>query len=550
MGGEGVTWVGQAPFTDTEHVFQNLGDGTYFHSGSLAIRQAIAAGVNITYKILYNDAVAMTGGQPVDGTISVPRSRTRCAPRAWSASSWSPTTRQVVAGRDLPEPAPSSTTATNWTRAARAARGQGRVHADLRPDLRHREAPPPQARQVPRPAKRVFINDAGLRRLRRLRREVELRVGAAEGDRVRAQARDRPVQLQQGLLLREGLLPELRHRARRQPRKARRPARPTALAQLCDLPRCRRCNRLEQPWNILITGVGGTGVVTIGALLGMAAHLEGKGAPCSTDRPGAEGRRGDQPRAHRAHAGGHPRRAHRRRRGRPGAGLRHGRGTRRCPARSPRDPDMQFPAADIVAGGARARRPRADAGRRHALATALLGDAIATNLFMLGYAWQQGLVPISYEAMMRAVELNGAAIEMNKTAFAWGRLAVVDPQAVQPGRRPDPSAPTESERTPRPAGAAAGRMGKHRVGRDRRAAQSGQRERTPRPARRTKAARRRRRVLPLDDLRLSRSLDELIARRKSDFPHRIPGRRLRRALHRRWSKVRNAENSRRPAPPR
>lgn len=112
-------------------------------------------------------------------------------------------------------------------------------------------------------------------------------------------------------------------------------------------------------------------------------------------------------------------------------------------------PDMQFPAADIVAGVKVALGGRdpllIDATQ---LATALMGDAIAANLFMLGYAWQQGLVPISFDAIMRAVELNGAAIEMNKTAFAWGLLAVVDPQAVQEAAGLIRNAPTEAERTP------------------------------------------------------------------------------------------------------
>ena len=276
MGGEGVTWAGQAAFTETPHVFQNLGDGTYFHSGSLAIRQSIAAGVNITYKILYNDAVAMTGGQPVDGTLSVPQIAHQVRSEGvqaivvlsdeigkWSDPSIFPVGVEFLDRTELDAV------------QKRLREMQGTIGADLRPDLRDRKAPPPQARQDGRSAEARDDQLAGLRRLRRLRQEVVLRVGAAEGNRVRPQARHRPEQLQQGLLLRQRLLPELRDGARRFAAQEERHRRRRSPAPTC---RCRTLPALDQPWNILITGVGGTGVVTIGALLGMAGHLEGKGA--------------------------------------------------------------------------------------------------------------------------------------------------------------------------------------------------------------------------------------------------------------------------------
>ena len=112
-------------------------------------------------------------------------------------------------------------------------------------------------------------------------------------------------------------------------------------------------------------------------------------------------------------------------------------------------PDMDFPASDIVAAVRTALGGEAPfAVDATQLATALMGDAIASNLFMLGYAWQQGLVPLSLDALMRAVELNGAAVEMNKTAFAWGRLAVVDLPAVLEAAGIVRNAPTVAEATP------------------------------------------------------------------------------------------------------
>jgi indolepyruvate ferredoxin oxidoreductase len=216
MGGEGAPWIGQAAFSKVPHVFQNLGDGTYFHSGYLAIRAAVAAKVNITYKILYNDAVAMTGGQPVDGITSVPLIAQQMAAEGVK--------RIALVTEDLSRYEDRSNAAgtghhprpqAHGRHPARAARAAGRDGPDLRPDLRRREAPPSQEGRVPRPEQAHGDQRSRLRRLRRLRRAVQLRRYPAEGNGIRPQARHRPVVLQQGLFVHQGLLPELRHRRRR-----------------------------------------------------------------------------------------------------------------------------------------------------------------------------------------------------------------------------------------------------------------------------------------------------------------------------------------------
>ncbi len=452
MGGEGVTWSGQSPFTDTAHVFQNLGDGTYFHSGSLAIRQSIAAGVNITYKILYNDAVAMTGGQPVDGTLSVPD-----IVRQMQAEG----VRTIVVVSDE---------IGKWTRRRELFPSEVEFH-----DRSELDAVQRHLREVKGTSVLIYDQTCATEKRRRRKRgtlpDLSKRVlinslvceGCGDcGEKSfcvsvlpKETEYGRKRQIDQSNCNKDfscisGFCPSFVTVHGGQLRKGRQI---DASALLEHLPEPTFHSDLTQPWNILITGVGGTGVVTIGALLGMAGHLESKGASV-LDQTGLA-QKGGAVTTH-VRLACRPEQLHAVRIAAGEADLvlgcdmgvvndywvlskMHGERSQvvlntyeAMPGSFTTHPDIHFPAAEIVASVRLALRGREplllDATE---LATALLGDAIASNLFMLGYAWQHGLVPLSHAALMRAIELNGAAVAMNQQAFAWGRRAALDLPAVQ-----------------------------------------------------------------------------------------------------------------------
>ncbi|MEY2907681.1 MAG: hypothetical protein RLZZ602_204, partial [Pseudomonadota bacterium] len=279
MGGEGATWIGQAPFTDTQHVFQNLGDGTYFHSGILAIRAAVAAGVNITYKILYNDAVAMTGGQPIDGSFTVNDLVHQLRGEG---------VRRIAVVSDHPEA---------WRGQFRGIPGYSLHHRDeldaLQRELREFKgasvivyvqtcAAEKRRRRkqgiLQDPAKRLFINDAVCEGcgdcsiksncLSVLPKETEL---------------GRKRQIDQSSCNKDyscanGFCPSFVSVIGGKLRKS--DGAGSAVEIVFDpLPEPVR-PPLDRPWNTVVTGVGGTGVLTITALIAMAAHIEGKG--CAT----------------------------------------------------------------------------------------------------------------------------------------------------------------------------------------------------------------------------------------------------------------------------
>jgi len=459
MGGEGVAWIGQAPFSGDNHIFQNLGDGTYYHSGLMAIRQSAAAGVNITYKILYNDAVAMTGGQPHDGPLSVPEITRQVEAEG---------AKKVIVVTDEPEKYPMNAGFAHGV-TVRHRDELDAVQRELReiPGLTvlvYDQTCAAEKRRrrkrgtFPDPAKRVFINDSvceGCGDCSEKSNCVSVKPLETELGRKR--------QIDQSNCNKDfscvnGFCPSFVSVHGGGVRKARRPelkvVQDDPFASL-PLPALRP---LSEAYGILVTGIGGTGVITVGALIGMAAHLEGKG--CTVlDFTGLAQKNG----AVMSHIrlAPKPEDLHAVRIAAGGANLILGcdmvvaaapaalsrieQGVTQAVINGYMQPVAAFVLnGDMDLGAESMMKSIRDAAGEEAstfvdgtgLATAILGDSIATNLFMLGYAWQKGLVPLSLEALMRAIELNGVAVESSKRTFDWGRLAAHNLKAVQAAARP------------------------------------------------------------------------------------------------------------------
>jgi indolepyruvate ferredoxin oxidoreductase len=461
MGGEGLAWVGEAPFSKRGHMFQNMGDGTYFHSGALAVRAAVAAKTHITFKILYNDAVAMTGGQRHDGPLDPPR-----------------ITRQVHAegvvriavvtdepGKYVGETGFAPGVTLHHRDELDAVQRQLREVAGVSVLVYDQTCAAEKRRrrkrgELPDPDKRLVINeqvcegcgDCGVQ-------SNCVAVLPLETEFGRKRAIDQSACNKDFSCL-KGFCPSFVTVRGGKLRKGAGEAGEHA----APLPEPKRPDLSTGVYSVVINGVGGTGVVTIGALLGMAAHLEGRGVGV-LDMAGLA-QKGGSVWTH-LRFGATPAAIAAVRVAAGSADLllgcdlvvsasaktlamvRQGR-TRAIvnsqevmPGDFTRQPDLVFPSNPLAQTISRAVGAPAlemvDAGR---LALALCGDAIATNLFMLGLAYQRGLIPLGSAAIARAIELNGAAVAMNLAAFDWGRRYAVDAPAViaraSQGRQPAP----------------------------------------------------------------------------------------------------------------
>ncbi|PPB84788.1 indolepyruvate ferredoxin oxidoreductase family protein [Mycetohabitans endofungorum] len=455
MGGEGVDWTAHSMFTKTPHVFQNLGDGTYFHSGLLAIRQAVAARTNITYKILYNDAVAMTGGQPVDGSISVPQIARQVEAEGIAA---------LVVVSDEPQKYqgheglfPRGTTFHSRAqldevqRCLRDTPGVTVLIYDqtCAAEKRRRR----KKGEFPDPDQRLFINEAvcegcgdcGVQSNCLSVEPLETPLGRKR--RIEQSSCNKDYSCVNGFC---PSFVTVRGAKLKQPAG-------TAFdvdalsAVVARLPRP-AMPLGNAPYDILVAGVGGTGVVTVGALISMAAHLERKsasvldfmgfaqkgGAVLSFVRFAATDALLNQVRIDTQQAdlllacdmvvgaGADALQT-----------VRHGR-TRIIVNTHP-IPTASFvgnPDADLHAPALLDKMRYAAGDERfetcdaQALAQRFLGDRIGSNVLMLGYAWQRGLVPVSLDALLRAIELNNVAVNANKLAFSLGRVAAADAAAL------------------------------------------------------------------------------------------------------------------------
>ena len=451
MGGEGAAWIGQAPFTETRHVFQNLGDGTYFHSGILAIRAAKAAAVNITYKILYNDAVAMTGGQPIDGELSVEDLVHQIRAEG---------VQRIALVSDEPGA---------WRGRFRGMAGYSLHHRDGLDALQR------ELREYEGVSVIIYVQTCAAEKRRRRRQGVvedvarwafindEVCEGCGDCSRQsnclsvipRETALGRKRQIDQSACNKDfscvkGFCPSFVtvHGGELVRRQVSTEAVVFDPIPEPELP------QLERPWNAVVTGVGGTGVLTVTALVAMAAHVEGKACATMNQTGLAQkfgavvshvrvARRQEDIKAVRIPAGE--------------ADLLVGcdlavaasyealgkvdierstavvNNAELPTAAFILDPDARFH-TEAMQQTIREEVGEADTFfiNATAIATELLGDSIAGNLFLLGYAYQRGLLPVTYQALERAIELNAVAVAFNKRAFLWGRRAAHQPEKVLP----------------------------------------------------------------------------------------------------------------------
>ncbi|WP_151448003.1 indolepyruvate ferredoxin oxidoreductase family protein [Lacisediminimonas profundi] len=455
MGAEGATWIGNAPFTSEKHVFANLGDGTYFHSGLLAIRAAVAAKVNITYKVLFNDAVAMTGGQPFDGPLD---------PAMISRQLAAEGVKPIIVVTDEPDKYPAG---TNWApgvtvrhrseldavqRELRECEGTSAMIYDqtCASEKRRRR----KRNAYPDPAKRVVINELVCEGCG----DCSVQSNCLSVEPLETEF-GRKRQINQSSCNKDyscvnGFCPSfvtVEGGALRKPKKPETARTPLgAFNSILPTP---ALPQSVDNFGILVTGIGGTGVITVGQIIAMAAHVEGRA--CSVLDMSGLAQKGGPVLSH-VRLSDHPDDLHSTRVGTGAADLvigcdlivaasrdalsRMGEGHTRAAINSHgtptaafvRNPDWQLPdqsarsAIMSACGGEHAEF--LDASR---MATALMGDSIATNMFMLGFAWQKGWLPLSEAAIVKAIELNDVSVEFNKQSFQWGRIAAHDRAAVE-----------------------------------------------------------------------------------------------------------------------
>ncbi len=487
MGGEGTPWIGQAPFSDETHIFANLGDGTYFHSGYLAVRASIAAKVNITYKILFNDAVAMTGGQPHDGALTVP---------AIVAQMSAEGARRIVVVTDEPDK-------YDAIKSAPPMAGVEIRHRD------HLDAVQRELREVPGCTILIYDQTCASEKRRRRKKIVDGKPGFPDPARrvvineavcegcgdcsvQSACVSVEPVETEFGRKRRinqsscnkdfsclKGFCPSFvtieggslrRGKAPAALEAAGAPALPASLQTLPEPSSVSIDASGNATYGVLVTGIGGTGVVTIGQLIGMAAHLEGKGISV-LDMAGLA-QKGGAVFSH-VQIAASPDALHATRIATGEADLVIGcdlvvtAGNEALSKMRPRvtravingnvaptsdflrDPDWKMPADALRRNVLEAAGEQdIDFVDANALSVALLGDAIYTNPMLLGYAWQKGWLPLTREALERAIELNGVSVAPNLEAFTWGRRLAHDAEAVRRALLPEPQAKVIELRRP------------------------------------------------------------------------------------------------------